>query len=247
MARLAIMIELSHVTQRFGRVAALADVSARLERGQVVALIGASGAGKTTLLRLMAACLLPTEGAIRVDGVDTRSDSRAVRRKVGYLPERDAVYPEMRVLEYLSFRARLKGLSGRARHKKLRELMARCGLQGLEGALLGNLSKGETRRVLLADSLSGTPPVLLLDEPTLGLDPANADRIRSLIAGAGAEGVVVFSTHDWSEAQSLASRVAVLHRGRLAAFDPPAALTARAHAEDFRSAVMALMARGGAA
>lgn len=239
------MIELSHVTQRFGRVTALSDVSLALDRGRIVALIGPSGAGKTTLLRLMAACLLPGEGTIRVDGVDTRADSRAVRRRVGYLPERDAVYPEMRVMEYLAFRARLKGLAGRARHKKLRELVGRCGLHGLENALLGNLSKGEARRVLLADSLSGTPPVVLLDEPTLGLDPANADRVRTLIAGAGAEGVVVFSTHDWNEARTLATHVAVLHRGRLVAYDTAAALTARTRAADFPAAVSALIAGEG--
>lgn len=225
----------------------MADVSLRVDRSQVVALVGPSGAGKSTLLRLVSSCLLPTEGSIHVGGVETRVDSREVRRMVGYLPERDAVYPEMRLMEYLSFRARLKGLAGRARHKRLRELAVRCGLRGMEGALLGNLSKGEVRRVLLADSLMGNPAVLLLDEPTLGLDPANAARVRSMVSAAGAESAVLFSTHDLGEAQALAARVAVLDHGRLVAFDAPAGLMASTGAQDLRGAFHALTAREGAA
>lgn len=241
------MIEISHVTQRFGGVTALADVSLRVDRSQVVALVGPSGAGKSTLLRLVSSCLLPSEGSIHVGGVETRADSREVRRMVGYLPERDAVYPEMRMMEYLTFRARLKGLAGRARHKRLRELAVRCGLRGMEGALLGNLSKGEVRRVLLADSLMGDPAVLLLDEPTLGLDPANAARVRSMVSAAGAESAVLFSTHDLGEAQALAARVAVLDHGRLVALDTPAGLMASTGAPDLRGAFHLLTAREGAA
>lgn len=219
----------------------------QVERGEVVALVGPSGAGKTTLLRLMSSYLFPTSGVVRIGGVDTREDSLRVRQMIGYLPERDAVYPEMRVLEYLAFRARLKGLTGRARHKKLRELVQRCGLGGLERAFMGTISKGETRRVLLADSLAGNPALLLLDEPTLGLDPLSAERVQSFFAAGGDKGTVVFSTHDWREAETLATRVAVLHNGRLAAFDRPARLIADAGATELKKAVMKLTGEKGAA
>jgi ABC-2 type transport system ATP-binding protein len=240
------MIDISHVHQQFGAVTALDDLSLQVARGQVVALVGPSGAGKTTLLRLMTSYLFPSLGTVRIGGVDTKEDSLRVRKMIGYLPERDAVYPDMRVMEYLLFRSRLKGLTGRARHKKLRELVQRCGLIGLERALLGSLSKGETRRVLLADSLAGNPALLLLDEPTLGLDPLSAERMQLLIASPKDEGTVVFSTHDWREAETLASHVAVLHNGRLVAFDTPARLVADGGAADLRSAVMKLTGDKGA-
>lgn len=241
------MIEVSHVTQRFGAVKALDDISLEVERGQIVALVGPSGAGKTTLLRLMSSFLFPSAGEVRLGGMDTRTQSLEVRRMVGYLPERDAVYPEMRVREFLAFRARLKGATGRPRQKRLRELVQRCGLKGLEGALMGNLSKGEVRRVLLAESMVGHPAVLLLDEPTMGLDPANAIKARSLVASAAQEGTVVLSTHDLDEAEALATRVAILNRGRLVAFDAPAVLVAATGGRDLRTAVVALTSREGGA
>ena len=241
------MVEISNVTQRFGAVTALSDLSLQVERGQVVALVGPSGAGKTTLLRLLSSYLFPSMGMVRINGVNTQENSLKVRQMIGYLPERDAVYPEMRVMEYLAFRARLKGLIGRARHKKLRELIQRCGLTGLERALMGSLSKGEARRVLLADSLVGGPALLLLDEPTLGLDPLSAERMQSLFASTGDDGTVVFSTHDWLEAETLATRVAVLQDGRLVAFEAPAKLLADTGAVDLKRAVMKLTGeRGGA-
>ena len=240
------MIDISNVTQRFGAATALYDLSMQVERGQVVALVGPSGAGKTTLLRLMTSYLFPSVGMIRIGGVDTREDSLRVRQMIGYLPERDAVYPEMRVMEYLAFRAKLKGLTGRVRHKKLRELVQRCGLVGLERALMGSLSKGETRRVLLADSLAGNPALLLLDEPTLGLDPLSAERMQSFFTATGDDGTVVFSTHDWREAEALATRVAVLNNGRLVAFETPARLMADTGCGDLRQAVMKLTGDRGA-
>ncbi len=239
------VIDISHVTQRFGATTALDDVSLQVKHGEVVALVGPSGAGKSTLLRLMTSYIFPTAGTVQIGGVDTQEDSIRVRRMIGYLPERDAVYPEMRVMEYLSFRARLKGLTGRARQKKLRELVQRCGLGGVERALMGSLSKGETRRVLLADSLAGHPLVLLLDEPTLGLDPMNAERIQSFFVAPKDEGAVVFSTHDWREAETLATRVAVLNAGRLVAFESPAKMMADSGTSDLRGAVMKLVGKRG--
>lgn len=218
------MIEVENVTQQFGPVVALEGISFRVERGEAIALIGASGAGKTTLLRVLSTYMAPTSGKVRIDGHDTVTDSLRVRRSVGYLPERDAIYPEMRVMEYLTFRAKLRGLYGRTRIKRLREMVGRCGLAGLERALIGNLSKGETRRVLLADSLVGEPEVILLDEPTLGLDPVNVGRIHALLASVRGHQTVVFSTHDMAAAEALGTRVMMLGRGCLLACDAPANL-----------------------
>lgn len=218
------MIEVENVTQRFGSVTALAGISFRVGRGEAIALIGSSGAGKTTLLRILSTYMVPTSGKVLVDGHDTVMDSLGARRSIGYLPEKDAIYPEMRVMEYLSFRAKLRGLYGRTRVKRLREMVGRCGLAGLERALIGNLSKGEARRVLLADSLAGEPEVVLLDEPTLGLDPLNVERIHALMASLRGHQALIFSTHDMAEAELLAGRVMMLGWGRLLACDSPANL-----------------------
>jgi ABC-2 type transport system ATP-binding protein len=238
------MIEVSHVSQRFGGVTALDDVSLRIERGETIGLIGPSGAGKTTLFRLLACYMAPTEGTITIDGHATLNDSLAVRRSLGYLPEKDPIYGEMRVMEYLNFRARLKGLAGRARTKRLRELIGRCGLAGLERALMGRLSKGEVRRVLLADCLAGSPPLVLMDEPTLGLDPVNAERVRSVLARLAGEHTVIFSSHDMREAEVLCGRVVVMNRGRIAAAGAPAALVAGQGVSSLADAVSGLT-RGG--
>ena len=215
------MICAEHLVQRFGRVSALVEVSFSIERGEMIGLIGPSGAGKTTLLRVLSTCMTPTSGVITLDGINTREESLRVRRLLGYMPEKDPLYPGMRVMEYLTFRAQLRGLSGRTRTKRLRELVGRCGLAGLEKALMGKLSKGEVRRVLLADCLVGEPAVVLLDEPTLGLDPLNGERVRAVFSQMKGERTVMFSTHDMAEAESLCSRVMILDRGRLAAFAAP--------------------------
>lgn len=241
------MILANQVAKRFGPVSALAGVSFRVERLEMVAVIGASGAGKTTLLRLLSTYMAPSSGYVEINGVDTVHDSLAVRRMLGYLPERDPVYPGMRVLEYLTFRAQLRGLSGRTRTKRIRELIGRCGLAGLERALMGGLSKGEVRRVLLADSLVGDPALVLLDEPTLGLDPLNGDRVRSAFMHLKGERTVLFSTHDMGEAAALASRVLILDRGRVAALGTPGDLLQRYQATDLGMVVKRIATGGGGA
>lgn len=238
------MIEVSQLRQQFGRVTALRDLSFRIERGEVIGLVGPSGAGKTTLLRVLSTYMAPSSGTVTVGGIDVTADSLGVRRMTGYLPEKDPLYPEMRVMEYLVFRARLRGLSGRTRSKRLRELVGRCGLAGLERALMGNLSKGEVRRVLLADCLLGEPEIVLLDEPTLGLDPINGDRIRASLASMKGHRTVVFSTHDMAEACALSSRVMILNRGSMAAFEPPADLIRRRGASNLAEVIKSLVLEG---
>lgn len=239
------MIDVQHVTQEFGRITALAEVSFSIQRGEMIGLVGPSGAGKTTLLRVLSTYMAPTAGSVTIDGINALQDSLGARRLLGYMPERDPLYPGMRVLEYLSFRAQLRGLSGRTRTKRIRELIGRCGLAGLERALMGALSKGEVRRVLLADCLVGDPSLVLLDEPTLGLDPLNGERVRASFSQLKGERTVVFSTHDMTEAESLCSRVMILDHGRIAAFASPAELLAR-YAAPGLGAVIKKIATGGA-
>jgi ABC-2 type transport system ATP-binding protein len=218
------MIDVENITQKFGSLLALEGLSFHVNRGESIALVGSSGAGKTTLLRILSTYMAPTSGQVRINGHDIFANSARVRRSIGYLPEKDAIYPEMRVMEYLTFRARLRRLYGRTRVKRLREMIGRCGLAGLERALIGNLSKGEIRRVLLADSLAGEPEVILLDEPTIGLDPMNVERIHTMLGSLKGERTLVFSTHDMAEAELLGSRVMILGRGQMIAFAPPAEL-----------------------
>ncbi len=239
------MIEVSHLNQQFGRVTALSDVSFRIARGETIALIGPSGAGKTTLLRVLATYMAPTSGTVLIGGNDVMTQSLAIRRMLGYLPEKDPIYPEMRVMEYLVFRARLRGLSGRTRVKRLRELIGRCGLAGLERALMGNLSKGEVRRVLLADCLVGEPEVILMDEPTLGLDPVNGERIRDSFSHLKEERTLIFSTHDMMEAEALSTRVMILNRGSIAAFGPSAELIRQQNAANLGEVIKTLVSKGG--
>jgi len=239
------MIDVENVTQQFGPVIALGGLSFQVKRGESIALVGSSGAGKTTLLRILSTYMAPTVGNVRIDGHDGVTDSLRVRRLVGYLPEKDAIYPEMRVMEYLTFRARLRGLYGRTRVKRLREMVGRCGLAGLERALMGNLSKGEIRRVLLADSLAGEPEVVLLDEPTLGLDPMNVERIHALLSPLKGERTMIFSTHDMAEAERLGSRILILCRGKMVAFASPAELILQFGVRTLMDVVKATSLGGG--
>jgi ABC-2 type transport system ATP-binding protein len=241
------MIDARDISKRFGRLTALGPFSFRLDGGETVALVGPSGAGKSTLLRLLAGYYRSNTGTIVVAGCDLAVDPLGARRAVGYLPEDDPVYPEIRVGEYLHFRARLKGLSGRARGKRMHELVLRCGLTGLERVAMAHLSKGETRRVLLADALLADPKVVLLDEPTMGLDPEAAERVRALMARSPGDRTLLFSTHDVGEAERLASRLMVLVQGRLAAFDTPAALKTATGAASLGEAVARLTRAGEAA
>jgi len=224
---------------------ALEGLSFQVKRGEAIALIGSSGAGKTTLLRVLSTYMAPTSGKVTIDGHDVVTDSLRVRRLVGYLPEKDAIYPEMRVMEYLTFRARLRGLYGRTRVKRLREMVGRCGLAGLERALIGNLSKGEIRRVLLADSLAGEPEVILMDEPTLGLDPMNVERIHSLLSPLHGDRTMIFSTHDMAEAELLGSRILILGKGKIMAFASPAELLEQFGVRTLKEVVKASALGGG--
>ncbi len=205
--------------KRFARLEVLGGATFRLEPGEVVGLVGANGAGKTTLLRMLAGCLPPDGGRVRLDGFDLAEHPVEVRRRLGYLPENQPVYPEMRVREYLKFRARLKGLHGATRRKRIREMLHLCGLRGLERAPMGRLSRGQVRRALLADALLGHPPLLLLDEPTAGLDEEQRGRTLELIGRQAGRRTVLMATHSEREAAGCCGRLVRLQDGRVEAVD----------------------------
>jgi ABC-2 type transport system ATP-binding protein len=221
---MGMMIEVKNLTKRFGRVTAINDVSFKVAKGEIVGLLGPNGAGKTTTLRILS-CYLPASGGdAMVGGADVFSDSLLVRSKVGYLPENVPLYPDMRVDEYLRFRGALKGLrSGRLR-ERIGAVLEQCNLTEQRSLVIGRLSKGFRQRVGLADCLLHEPECLILDEPTIGLDPNQIRHIRDLIRGLAKQHTVLISTHILPEVEMLCERVLIMNGGRIVASDTPKAL-----------------------
>ena len=222
------MIVAEQLTKRFGARTAVDHVSFRVERGEVVGFLGPNGAGKTTTIRLLAGVFPPTAGRALVDGQDVVADPLAARRRLGYAPERPALHREMTVAGFLEFAAGMKDVAGRrARRAAATGTLERMGLREVGDERIGALSKGYHQRVGLAQALIGDPPVLLLDEPTGGLDPAHSVETRRLIRALGEEHAVLVSSHALAEVEGLCDRVVILHRGRVLAADRPAGLAAR--------------------
>ncbi len=208
------MISLEHVTRKYGAKVALADVSFHVKKGEILGLLGPNGAGKTTALNIMTGYLPPDGGTVRVDQLDMLTQGRACRRRIGYLPERPPLYDEMTVGDYLSFVCALREVTRRDRKRHVEEILALCGLTEVADRICGHLSKGFRQRVGIAQALCGSPEVLILDEPTVGLDPKQVVEMRELIRRLGREHTIVFSTHILSEAQQLCSSVVILREGR---------------------------------
>jgi ABC-2 type transport system ATP-binding protein len=221
------MLEVRGLTKVFGRVTAVDGVSFRVERGEIVGFLGPNGAGKTTTMRILAGIFPPTSGEVRVAGHDPEREPLACRRAVGYFPEYAPFYPDLSVAGYLGFVARLKRVPRRQRGAAVARVVASCGLDAVARRRVGTLSKGYRQRVGLAQALCGDPPVLILDEPTIGLDPEQVVEIRDLIRSLGRDRTVFFSSHILSEVEVLCQRVIVIAQGRLVAEGTPAALAAR--------------------
>ena len=209
------MIELKGVTKRYGAVEAIKDISFTAPQGQIVGLLGQNGAGKTTTLNILTGYMPPTSGQVLVNGMDMLTHSRECKRAIGYLPEKPPLYDEMTVRSYLRFVCELKEVQRRAIPAHVDEVMGICGLTEVAGRLIGHLSKGYRQRVGVAQALCGDPPVLVLDEPTVGLDPRQVVEIRALIRQLGQTHTVIFSSHLLPEIQQLCQRVIMLHRGKL--------------------------------
>jgi len=221
------LIEDEHLTKRYGSIVAVDDVSFRVEKGEVVGFLGPNGAGKTTVMRMLTAFLPATSGKVRVAGFDPFWESLQVRRNVGYLPENVPLYRELRVNEYLFHRARLKGVAACERKRRIGEVIERCGITEVTHRVIGQLSKGYRQRVGLADALVNDPPILILDEPTVGLDPNQVRLVREMISALGQGHTVLLSTHILSEVDMICPRVIVISDGRIVADDTRESLKGR--------------------
>ncbi len=210
------MIHVENLTKFYGDYAAVRDVSFEVDRGQVVGFLGPNGAGKSTTMRILTGYLTATSGRASIDGKDVFWDPIAARRRIGYLSEGCPLYGEMRVEEYLRFRGGLKGMSGRDTKRRLGYVVDRCWLRDVRRQLIGTLSKGYRQRVGLADALIANPPVLILDEPTVGLDPTQIRETRKLIKELGREHTLLLSTHILPEVEMTCDSVIIIHQGKVA-------------------------------
>ena len=209
------MIRLEHVSKNYGSILALRDVSLHGPRGETTGLLGRNGAGKTTALNLMTGYFPPTEGIVRVGGKDMMAQPRECKRMIGYLPEKPPLYDEMSVEEYLLFVSELREVVRKANRSHVNEIIELCALKEVRARMIGHLSKGYRQRVGIAQALCGAPEILILDEPTVGLDPKQTVEMRELIRELGKDHTVVFSSHILSEVQQLCSRVIILNEGRM--------------------------------
>jgi ABC-2 type transport system ATP-binding protein len=209
------MIDVERLTKRYDAHEAVRGVSFSVEKGQIVGFLGPNGAGKSTTMRILAGYLPLTSGRVRIGGHDIAESPDAAKALIGYMPEAVPLYPEMRVVEYLRFRAELKAVPRAQRSGNIDEAMSRAKVVDVANATIGNLSKGYRQRVGLADALVARPPLLILDEPTAGLDPNQIREVRAVLTSLGADYTVLLSTHILSEVEATCSRAIVIDRGRV--------------------------------
>jgi ABC-2 type transport system ATP-binding protein len=211
------MLSVTGLSKLYGATYAVRGVSFEVARGEVVGFLGPNGAGKTTTLRMIAGFVGPTEGRVRIAGLDVQGEPIRARRQLGYMPEQCPAYPEMKVAEYLMFRAALKGVGRSARRREVADVMTVARVFDRQDALVGHLSKGYRQRLGLADALLGAPDLLILDEPTSGLDPNQVREVRQVIEDRRGKHTILVSTHVLSEVEATCQRAIVIHRGRLVA------------------------------
>ena len=221
------MIEVQHITKRYGRVTAVDDVSFRVERGEILGFLGPNGAGKTTTMRILTGYMPPTEGKATVAGHDVFTHPIEAKRRTGYLPETPPLYPDMTVREYLDFVAKIKGVPAKERRERVTGVMAKTHVADMSSRHCSKLSKGYRQRVGLAQALIHNPEVLILDEPTAGLDPKQIIETRDLIRSLAGDHTIVLSTHILPEVAQTCQRVVIINRGRVVAVDTPENLTGR--------------------
>ena len=215
------MIEIDHLTKRYGPHTAVEDLCLQVEPGLIYGLLGPNGAGKSTTMNMMTGCLAATEGTVRIDGYDIFEEPAKAKAKIGYLPEMPPVYPEMTPREYLSFVAEAKGVQKELRGGQLDQVLRVTDTAAVQNRLIRNLSKGYRQRVGIAGALLGDPEVIILDEPTVGLDPRQIIEIRDLIRTLGKKHTVILSSHILSEVRAVCDRIVIISKGHLVASDTP--------------------------
>ena len=211
------MIQVDNLTKRYGLVEAIHDVSFSVDKGRIVGFLGPNGAGKSTTMKILSCFMPATGGSATVAGFDVFSQSLEVRRRIGYLPENAPLYPDLSVASYLDFVAEIKGMGRATRRGRVADVMERCFITDMQNRLIGKLSKGYRQRVGLAQALLGDPEVLILDEPTIGLDPRQIAEIRSLIRSLAGQHTVILSTHILPEVSMVCDGVIIINRGRIVA------------------------------
>jgi ABC-2 type transport system ATP-binding protein len=221
------MIEVEQLSKSYGPIKAIEDVSFVVEKGEILGFLGPNGAGKSTTMRILTCFMPPTSGTARIAGFDIFKESLQVRRRIGYVPENAPLYTDMPVVSFLKFVGEIKGLSRRERLRQIGQVMADCGIKDVQHRYIGKLSKGYRQRVALAQALLGNPEVLILDEPTLGLDPRQIIDIRQLIKGLAGQKTIILSSHILPEVSMTCQRVIIINRGRLVAVDTPENLTTK--------------------
>ncbi|MFN3240158.1 MAG: ABC transporter ATP-binding protein [Planctomycetota bacterium] len=221
------MIRVSELTKLFGPTAAVDRISFEIDRGEVVGFLGPNGAGKTTTIRVLTGYHPATSGTAEVAGFDVQKQSLEVRKNIGYLPQEVPIYPDLRVIEYLRYRAELKGVPARERRGAVARAMAKAGIEDVSRKLVGHVSHGYRQRVGLADALVANPQILILDEPTSGLDPNQRRRVKQVVRELADEHTILFSSHILGEVQDVSSRVIVIHRGTVRADGSPDDLVAQ--------------------
>ncbi len=221
------MIKVEGLTKRYARTLAVDNISFEVEKGQIVGFLGPNGAGKTTTMRVLTCFLPPTSGTANVAGFDVLEAPLEVKKRIGYLPESPPVYPEMEVVEYLHFVGSLKGLRGADLQRRVDEVMDRCAVADVRTKLIGKLSKGYRQRVGLAQAIIHNPDVLVLDEPTAGLDPKQIIETRDLIKKLAGDHTIILSTHILPEVEAICERVVIISKGKLVATDTVSNLTNR--------------------
>jgi ABC-2 type transport system ATP-binding protein len=215
------VISVENLTKRYAAKTAIEAMSFQVERGEILGFLGPNGAGKTTTMRIITGYMPSTDGTVKVDGFDVADQPLEVRRRIGYLPENPPLYPEMTVKGYLKFVAKLKGVTGVKVEDEVNRAMEKVNIEDVQGRMIAKLSKGYKQRVGIAQALLNDPPVLILDEPTIGLDPKQIQEVRELIKGLAGNHTVVLSTHILPEVEQTCHRVIIIDRGKIVAVDTP--------------------------
>lgn len=227
------MIEIKNLVKEMAGTRILDDVNFTVQKGEILGFLGPNGAGKTTTMKIITSFWSPTSGSVIVDGLDSENDSLAVRAKIGYLPEMVPLYEDMKVREYLKFSGEMRGLEKEKLSERLAYVVEACSLEKVLEKTIDELSKGYRQRVGLAQAIIGDPDILILDEPTTGLDPNQIMEIRELIKKIGQEKTVIFSTHILAEAAAVCDRVIIINKGKIVGEGSPAELAAKAGSKEY--------------